>query len=294
MFRKEKSTKVLFKHQSWNHEIKLKSEKQFTFEFIYILFSKELEELRKYLKVNERKEFIRKSQSFAEHSILFVSKKDEELRLCVDYRKLNEITIKNRYSLLNIEELQDRLQGAKWFIKLNQREAYNLIRMKAGEEWKTAFRIRYDLYEYLIMSFELTNASATCQKLINNILREHLDIFVIAYLNDILIYFKTKEEHIKHVNIILELLMQKNLLFKSEKCEFHKREVDFLDFIVGNDTIRMNSAKVRAVKEWETSINSIEVLSFIGFTNYNRKFIEGYFKKAIPLTDLTKNDTSWK
>ena len=121
--------------------------------------------------------------------------------------------------------------------------------MKAEEEWKTAFRIRYDLYEYLIMPFELTNASTTCQKLINNILREHLDIFVIAYLNDILIYFKTEEKHIKHVNIVLELLMQKNLLFKSEKCEFHKKEVNFLDFIIENDTIRMNSTKVRAVKE---------------------------------------------
>ena len=121
--------------------------------------------------------------------------------------------------------------------------------MKAGEEWKIAFRIRYDLYEYLIMFFELINASATCQKLINNILREHLDIFVITYLNDILIYFKTEEKHIKHINIVLELLMQRNLLLKSKKCEFHKKKVNFLDFIVGNDTIRMNSAKVQAVKE---------------------------------------------
>ena len=142
------------------------------------------------------------------------------------------------------------------------------------------------------MPFELTNASTTCQELINNILREHLDIFVIAYLNDILIYSKTEEEHIKHINIVLKLLMQKNLLFKSKKCEFHKKKVNFLDFIVGNDTIRMDSTKVRAVREWKTSINFIEVLSFISFTNYNKKFIEGYFKKTIPLTDLTKNDTS--
>ena len=294
LFRKKESTKALFKHQSWNHEIRLESEKQFTFEPIYTLFPKELKELRKYLKMNERKEFIRKSQSFAKHPILIVSKKNEGLRLCVDYRKLNEIIIKNRYSLFNIEEFQDRLQGAKWFIKLNQKDAYNLIRMKAGKEWKTAFRTRYDLYEYLIMFFELINASATCQKLVNNILREHLDIFVITYLDDILVYFKTEEKHIKHVNIILKLLMQRNLLLKSKKCELHKKEVDFLDFIVGNDTIRMNSAKVQAVKEWKTSINSTEVLSFIGFTNYNKKFIKGYFKKAIPLTDLTKNDTSWK
>ena len=111
---------------------------------------------------------------------------------------------------------------------------------------------------------------------------------MIAYLSNIFIYFKTEKEHIKHINIVLKLLMQKNLLLKSEKCEFHKKKVNFLGFIVGNDTIRMNSAKVRAVKEWETSINSIEVLSFIDFTNYNRKFIEEYFKKAIPLTNLTK------
>ena len=294
LFQKEESAKALSKHQPWNHEIRLESGKQFTFESIYTLFSKELKELRKYLKINERKEFVRKSQSSAEHPILFMSKKDEELRPCVDYRKLNEITIKNRYSLFNIEELQDRLQGAKWFIKLNQKYVYNLIRMKAEEEWKTAFRIRYDLYEYLIMSFELTNAPATCQKLINNTLREHLDIFVIAYLNDIFVYFKTEEKHIKHVNIVLELLMQRNLLLKSEKCEFHKKEVNFVNFIIGNDTIRMNSAKVQAIREWETSINSIKVLSFINFTNYNKKFIKKYFKKAIPLTDLTKNNTSWK
>ena len=128
----------------------------------------------------------------------------------------------------------------------------------------------------------------------NNILRKHLDIFVIAYLDDIFIYFKTEEKHIKHVDIVLKLLMQKNLLLKSKKCEFHKKKVNCLGFIIGNDTIRMNSAKVRAVKEWKTLINLTEVLSFISFTNYNRKFIEEYFKKAIPLTNLTKNDTLWK
>ena len=144
------------------------------------------------------------------------------------------------------------------------------------------------------MSFKLTNASATCQELMNNILQRHFNILVIAYLNDILIYFKTKEKHIKHVDIVLKLLMQKNLLFKLKKCEFHKKKVNFLDFMIGNDTIRINSAKVRAVKEWKTFINFTEVLSFINFTNYNKKFIEKYFKKAIPLTNLTKNDISWK
>ena len=128
----------------------------------------------------------------------------------------------------------------------------------------------------------------------NNILQEHLDIFVIAYLNDILIYFKTEEKHIKHVDIVLKLLMQKNLLLKSKKCEFHKKKMNFLSFMIGNNTIRMNLTKVRTTKEWKTLINLTEILSFINFTNYNKKFIEKYFKKAISFTDLTKNDTSWR
>jgi len=134
LFQEEKTTKALPKHQSWDHEIKLEPGKELTFELIYALSKKELSILRKYLAENERKEFIRKFQSRAEYSILFTLKKDEELRLCVDYRKLNDITIKNRYSLPNISELQNRLFGVKYFIKLNLREAYNQIRMKTGKE----------------------------------------------------------------------------------------------------------------------------------------------------------------
>ena len=144
-------------------------------------------------------------------------KKDNELCFCVDYRKLNEIMIKNRDLLFDIKEYQDRLQDAKWFIRLNSQKTYNVIKMKTEKEWKTTFRIKYDLYKYLITSFELINVSITCQELINNILQKHLDIFVIVYLNDIFIYFKTEEKHIKHVNIVLELLIEKNLLFKSVK-----------------------------------------------------------------------------
>ena len=137
---------------------------------------------------------------------MFVPKKDGKLRLCVDYRKLNDITVKNRYPLPNIHELRDRLSRAKIFTALDLRDGYHLIRIAKGEEWKTAFRTRYGHYEYTVMPFGLTNALATFQELINNVLREYLDIFVIAYLDNILIYSKNEKDHTKHVKLVLRAL----------------------------------------------------------------------------------------
>ena len=246
---KKVTTKALLKHQTWDHEIILESSKTLTFELIYALFEKELRTLREYLNENLKKKFIRKLKSSTKYSILFVLKKDEKLRLCVDYQKLNEITIKNRYSLSNINELQDRLSRAIYFIKFDLRGAYNLIRMKAGEEWKTTFRTRYEHYEYTMMSFELINASTICQEMINDALREHLDVFVIAYLDDILIYFKTMKEHKQHIRTMLQCLRQRQLLLKFEKCEFHQFNVEFLEFVIKTQGVRMDSTKLKAIKE---------------------------------------------
>ncbi len=165
--------------------------------------------------------------------------------------------------------------------------------MKAGKEWKTAFRTRYGLYEYTVMPFGLTNAPATCQEMINDALRQYLDRFVIAYLDDIMIYSKTLEEHISHVSKVLECLNTRNLHLKPKKCEFHREEVDFLGFVVGRHGVRMDLEKLRAVKEWKPLVNIKEVQSFLGFMNYNRKFIKDYSTNAIPLTNLTKKDTPW-
>ena len=224
LFRKETTTTTLFKHQSWDHEIKLKSRKQFTFEFIYALSQKELKILKTYLNENLTKEFIKKSQSSTKYSILFVFKKNDTFRLCVDYRKLNNITIKNRYSLFNINELRDKLTKVKYFIKFDLREVYNLIRIKVEKKWKTTFRTRYEHYEYTMMSFEFINLSTTCQEMINDALREYLNVFVIVYLNDILIFFKTMKEHVKYVNTILSCLNKRDLKLKSKKCEFCWKE----------------------------------------------------------------------
>ena len=293
LFLKKVTTKALLKHQTWDHEIVLESNKTFTFESIYALFEKKLRILREYLNENLKKKFIRKSQSSTRYSILFVLKKNEKLRLCVDYRKLNEITIKNRYSLPNISELQNRLSRAIYFIKLDLRGAYNLIRMKARKEWKTTFRTRYEHYEYMIMSFGLINASTTCQEIINDALREHLNVFVIAYLDDILIYSKTLKKHKQHVRTMLQCLEQRRLLLKLEKCEFHQFNVEFLGFVVGTRGVRMDSAKIKAVEDWPQPKNVKEVQAFLEFVNYNRKFIKDYSRKVVPLINLTIKDRPW-
>ena len=293
LFLKEITTKALLKHQTWNHKIIFELSKTLTFEFIYALFEKKLKILRKYLNENLKKKFIRKSQSSTKYSILFVLKKDGTLRLCVDYRKLNEIIVKNKYLLSNINELQDKLFEAIYFTKLNLKRAYNLIRMKTREEWKTTFRTRYEHYEYLVMSFELINASTIYQEMINDALREHLNVFVIAYLNDILVYFKTLIEHVQHVKKVLRCLKQRRLLLKSKKCEFHKFEVEFFEFVIENQGVRMNSTKLKAIEDWSQSINVKKVQAFLGFVNYNRKFIKNYFKKVIPLINLTIKRKAW-
>ena len=173
-------------------------------ELIYILFHTQLETLRNYLDENLKKDFIRETKIIVEFSILFIPKKNKKLRLCVNYRKLNIITIKNKYSLSNIEKLQNHLIRVKWFIKLDLCEAYNLVRIKEDNEWKTAFRTRYEIYKYQIMLFGLTNTFATYQTLINDILIKYLDIYAVIYLNNIFIYSENLKNHQEHVKDVLE------------------------------------------------------------------------------------------
>ena len=294
LFEEETTAKALPRYQPWDHEIELEPGKEPTFGPIYALSEKELKVLREYIDENLKKGFIRESKSPAGYPILFAPKKDGSLRLCVDYRKLNDITIKNRYPLPNIGELQDRLGQAKIFTKLDLRGAYNLIRMKEGEEWKTAFRTRYGHYEYLVMPFGLTNAPATCQALINNVIRAHLDRTAIAYLDDILIYSDDKTQHVEHVQDVLSCLSQAELRLKPEKCEFHRDSVEFLGFVVSTEGIQMSPDKIKAILEWPTPYDVKTVQGFLGFANFNRKFIEGYSKKALPLTDITKKDVGFR
>ncbi|PNH26219.1 hypothetical protein BJF96_g10464 [Verticillium dahliae] len=286
IFREEVDT-VLPKHTHYDHEIPIKEGESPRFNKIYGLNPRQMDTLDEYLKENLRKGYIRPSTSPAGYPILFVPKKNGKERLCVDYRQLNDITIKNCYPLPLISELRDALAGANWFTALDLKGAYNLIRIKDGEEWKTAFRTRRGHYEYLVMPFGLTNAPATFQNMINDVLREFLDVFVVVYLDDILIFSKTMEEHKGHVHQVLTRLHQHELLVEPEKAKFHTQEVDFLGYTITPGEIRMEKSKVAAIREWPTPKNVKDVRAFLGFVNFYRRFLKGYSKTANPLTSLT-------
>jgi len=236
---------------------------------IYPLSESELQALREWLKEMERTGKIRRSTSPAGSPILFVPKPNGKvLRLCVDYRGLNKITIPNRYPLPLMQELQDRVQGAQWFTKLDLKNGFNLIRIRQGDEWKTAFRTRYGLFEFKVMPFGLTNAPSTFQDMMNHVLSDVLDIGVLAYMDDILIYAKTIEEHDRLVKEVLGRLRENGLAVSPEKCVWRTQEVEFLGYIIGKEGIKMSKGKVEAVLSWEAQKSLKEVQSFLGFANF--------------------------
>jgi hypothetical protein len=250
--------------------------------------------LDQYIKDNLRKGFIRHSQSPAAAPILFVKKPDGSLRLCVDYRGLNKITIKNRYPLPLITELLDKCGNAKYFTCFDLRDGYHLLRMAMGEEWKTAFRCRYGLYEYSVMPFGLCNAPGTFQHFVNDKFRDYLDEFLVIYLDDLLIYSDTLEEHKRHVRLVLKRLQEAGLYVKPQKCQFHATKVSFLGFMISSEGIHMDPAKVEAVLGWERPKSPHDIQIFLGFANFYRRFIKGYSKITAPLTNLTRKDVKFR
>jgi len=182
----------------------------------------------------------------------------------------------NRDPLPLMNELHDRVQGAKIFTKIDLKWSYNLIRIKEGDEWKTAFRTRYDLYEYLVMPFGLGNVPATFQNMINEVLRDLIDQGVVAYMDDILIYSPTEDEHVHIVTSVLRLLQENGLVVAPEKCEWHTSKVEFLGYIISADGVSMAEDKVQTLLEWAPATNLMAVQSFLGFANFYRRFIEGF------------------
>ncbi|KAJ1600074.1 hypothetical protein NDA14_000490 [Ustilago hordei] len=220
--------------------------------------------------------------------VLFVPKKDGGLRLCVDYRGLNEITVKNRAPLPLIEEQLFLLRKARIYTKLDLRAAYNLIRIAKGDEWKTAFGTQLGLYEYLVMPFGLANAPAHFQSFINDIFRDIIGVYVVVYLDDFLIFSDTEEVHVKHVTEVLTRLRSNRLFAKLSKCEFHTKTVEFLGYIIKPTGIEMDPEKVRTVKEWPMPESIHDIQRFLGFANFYRRFIAHFARIAKPLTALVK------
>jgi hypothetical protein len=290
VFSKQEADK-LPPHRPYDHKIQLKEGVEPPFGPLYDMSREELQVLREYLEENLGKGFIRASKSPAASPVLFVRKPGGGLRFCVDYRALNALTVKNRYPIPLIRETLDRLCRAKYYTKLDIIAAFNRLRIAKGDEWKTAFRTRYGLFEYLVMPFGLTNGPASFQHYINDALRDYLDIFCTAYLDDILIYSDSLDDHKEHVRKVLQRLREFGLQADIAKCEFHVQEVKYLGLIVGTSGIRMDPSKVAAVVDWPKPLSVKDVQSFLGFANFYRRFIKNFAKKALPLTKLTKKDT---
>ncbi|KAF5772019.1 putative nucleotidyltransferase, Ribonuclease H [Helianthus annuus] len=230
----------------------------------YRLAPTEMKELRTQLDDLLAKGFIRPSSSPWGAPILFVKKKDGSMRLCIDYRELNKVTIKNRYPLPRIDDLFDQLQGVSYFSKIDLRSGYHQLKVKDEDVHKTAFRTRYGHYEFLVMPFGLTNAPAAFMDLMNRVCKPYLDKFVIVFIDDILIYSKSQVDHKKHLRCILKLLQQEKLYAKFSKCEFWLREVQFLGHVVSERGIQVDPAKVEAVMNWQEPKTPTEIRSFLG------------------------------
>ncbi|GKA58063.1 putative reverse transcriptase domain-containing protein, partial [Tanacetum coccineum] len=243
----------------------------------YLLAPSEMKELSDQLKELSDKGFIRPSSSPWGAPVLFVKKKDGSFRMCIYYQELNKLTMKNRYLLPRIDDLFDQLQGSSVYSKIDLRLGYHQLRVREEDIPKTAFRTRYRHYEFQVMPFGLTNALAVFMNLMNQVCKPYLDKFVIV---DILIYSKRKQEHEKHLKLILEFLKKEQLYAKFSKCEFWIPKVQFLGHV--------NPAKIESVKDWASPKSATEIRQFLGLAGYYRRFIEGFLKIAKPMTKLTQ------
>ena len=275
------------------HAINLTEGKEPPWGPIYPLGEHELATLRQYLTEAQESGRVRRSKSSAGAPILFTPKTDGSLRLCVDYRGLNAVTEKDRTPLPLMSEMFDRLKGAKYFTKLDLKDAYHRIRIRRGDEWKTAFRTRYGHFEYVVMPFGLANAPATFQAYMERSMEGLVDWICIVYMDDILIYGgDTLEEHQECVRQVLQRLRENGLYIKATKCAWAASEVTFLGFVIGRGGIWMEPNRVEAISEWPVPRTLRELQVFLGFINFYRKFIEYFSKVAAPMTELLKRSAA--
>jgi len=222
--------------------------------------------------------------------VLFVKKKDGSLRLCIDYRELNRVTMKNKYPLPRIDDLFDQLSGAAIFSKIDLRSGYHQLRIKKKDVSKTPFRTRYGHYEFLVLQFGLTNAPTYFMDLMNRVFHPCLDKFVVVFIDDILVYSKSREENADHLRTVLNTLAEHKLYAKFKKCNFWMEKVHFLGHVVSREGISVDPAKVTAVVDWPRPTNISEVRSFLGMAGYYRRFVKDFSKIASPLTQLLRKN----
>ena len=259
----------------------------------YRMVPTELKELKEKLQDLLDKGFIRTSASPWGAPVLFVKKKDGSMRLCIDYRELNKVTIRNKYPLPRIDDLFNQLQGAQVFSKIDLRSGYHQLRVKEDDIPKTTFQTRYGHYKFLMMPFGLTNAPAVFMDLMNRVFHEYLDRFVIVFIDDILVYSKSQEEHEEHLRMVLQILRDKKLYAKLKKCEFWLNQVVFLGHVISRDGITVDPSKIEAIVNWDVPTNVSVVRNFLGLAGYYRRFVEGFSRISTPLTRLTRKNAKF-
>jgi hypothetical protein len=260
----------------------------------YRVSGPELVELKKQIDELLEKGYIRPSTSPWAAPVLFVEKKDGTKRMCIDYRALNEVTIKNKYPLPRIEDLFDQLRGASVFSKIDLWSGYHQLRIRPSDIPKTAFITKYGLYEFMVMSFELTNAPAYFMYLKNSVFMDYLDKFVVVFIDDILVYSQNEQEHEEHLRKVLQRLQDCQLFAMLSKCEFWISKVLFLGHIINHEGLAVDLKKVTTILDWKAPKDVRGIKSFIGMAGYYRCFIEGFSKIARPMTTLLAKKVEFK
>ena len=281
-------------HRSWDHKIELMPGKEPPYYKNRPLSSQELKVVRKWLDDNLSKGFIRESRARCAAPLMLAAKPGGGVRVCQDYRGLNNVTIKNRYPLPLVRETLDALCHSKYYTKLDIIAAYNKLRIAEGHEWKTAFITRFGLFETLVMPFGLCNAPAEFQHYINHILFDLLDKFCTAYLDDVLIYSQTKKEHREHVRQVVARLRDAGLQIDINKCEFETTRTKYLGLIITTEGIEMDPDKVTAISSWLPPSSVRDLQKFLGFANFYRRFIKNFSQLCRPLNDLLKKGVPWQ
>ncbi len=251
------------------------------------------DELKKQLDTLLANKWIRPSRSSYAAPVLFTTKKDNTWRMCIDYRDLNSISIKNKYPLPHISELLDRLSNAKWFSKLDLANGYHQIRVDPAHVHKTAFTTRYGMFEWVVLPFGLCNAPSVFMQLMQEVLAPFLDTFVVVYLDDILIYSTSLESHISHVHQVLQTLRKHQLFAKRSKCLLFQQRIEFLGYVISANGIEMESNKVQQITSWPIPASVKQVRQFLGLAGFYRRFISNFSSIAAPLSCLTKLNTTF-
>ncbi|MBW0516928.1 hypothetical protein O181_056643, partial [Austropuccinia psidii MF-1] len=265
-------------HRACDHHIELEGSLP-PVGVIFSLSNQESDTVRAYISENLEKGFIRPTSSSTGVPVLFVKKKDGALGLCVDYHKLNAVTRKNKYPVPPMNQLLNVFNVSSIFSKIDLRGAYNLLRIKEGDEHLTAFRTKCGSFEYLVMPFGLTNAPASFQNLVNDIFQDLLDVYVVVYLDDLMVFSQFEEEHVTHVSTVLSRLRANSLFAKASTCLFHVSSVEYLGYFVSSEGLKMNQEKLQHILNCPPPRNLKALQSFLGFANSYRRFMKNYSKK---------------